>query len=213
MPDPITNCSNCNADLRIHSKPLSENKIKVINYYHEPKSPMYCTKCGQTLYQKYKIMVMTEKDRILAEIESLIDAIPVITAHTPLNWDYDILELVTSQSVTGTGVTAELSAAFSDFFGTQSNRYNNKLKGGEKLCLAQLRKQAIDLGGNAIIATDIDYSEVGGMKGMLMVCIAGTAVRLKNTVGLGEARNEKINHLLELLEKVKPLAGFNYFEI
>lgn len=213
MPETLTHCPNCNADLRIHAKPLSENKIKIINYYHEPKMASYCTKCGHALYNKYKIMVMTEKDALIREAEHLIDAIPVVTTHTPLNWDYDILGLVTGQSVTGTGVVSEISSSITDFFGMQSIRYNNKLKVGEKLCLAQLRKQTVDWGGNAIIATDIDYSELGGLKGMIMVCIAGTAVRLKNTDVLGETKNEQIKNLVALLEKLKPLAEFNYHEV
>ncbi|HWB26830.1 MAG TPA: heavy metal-binding domain-containing protein [Chitinophagaceae bacterium] len=156
---------------------------------------------------------MTEKDALIREAEHLIDAIPVVTTHTPLNWDYDILGLVTGQSVTGTGVVSEISSSITDFFGMQSIRYNNKLKVGEKLCLAQLRKQTVDWGGNAIIATDIDYSELGGLKGMIMVCIAGTAVRLKNTDVLGETKNEQIKNLVALLEKLKPLAEFNYHEV
>jgi uncharacterized protein YbjQ (UPF0145 family) len=98
--------------------------------------------------------------------------------------------MVTGQSVTGTGVISEFTSSWTDFFGAQSNRYNAKLKAGEQLCFAQLRKQAADMGGNAVIATDIDYSEVGGDKGMLMVCMAGTAVRLKNLDVLSENRQK-----------------------
>ena len=36
--------------------------------------------------------------------------------------------------------------------------------------------KTVCLGGNAVIATDIDYGEVGGAKAMLMVCMTGTAV-------------------------------------
>ena len=76
------------------------------------------------------------------------------------------------------GVVSEFTSSFTDLFGVQSGRFNKKLKAGEDICFAQLRKQALDLGGNAVIATDIDYSEVGGGKGMLMVCMGGTAIKL-----------------------------------
>ncbi len=54
------------------------------------------------------------------------------------------------------------------------------------MCLNILRKKAIELGANAIVAVDIDYAEVGGGKGMLMVCMAGTAIYVKNVEILGE---------------------------
>lgn len=77
------------------------------------------------------------------------------------------------------------------------------------MCFAQLRKQAIDLGGNAVIATDIDYSEVGGEKGMLMVCMGGTAVKLKNCSILGDDRSRNIEVLTKYNERLKFLNTFN----
>jgi uncharacterized protein YbjQ (UPF0145 family) len=209
----ITNCPNCNADFKINARPMSDNKIKIINEYNEPKSILYCTRCGTSLYQKYRVEVLTERNSIIESIQELIDAIPVVTAHSPINWDYDILNIVTGQTTTGTGIISEFTSSFSDFFGTQSTRYNNKLKAGENLCLAQLRKQTIDLGGNAIIATNIDYSEVGGQKGMLLVCMAGTAIKLKNTEILGNDRNEKMNRLMPLVTRLNLLISYDITEI
>ncbi|MEZ4840244.1 MAG: heavy metal-binding domain-containing protein [Flavobacteriaceae bacterium] len=55
-------------------------------------------------------------------------------------------------------------------------RHNEKLQLGEENCFLQLVVKALNLGGNAIIATDIDYSEVGNSKGLLMICASGTAI-------------------------------------
>jgi hypothetical protein len=66
------------------------------------------------------------------------------------------------------------------------------------------------LGGNAVIATDIDYAEVGGVRAMLMVCMAGTAVRLNNLQEVMDVDNQEYNTMQtlvnELIEigKVKP---------
>lgn len=81
------------------------------------------------------------------------------------------------------------------------------------MCFAQLRKQALDLGGNAVIATDIDYSEVGGEKGMLMVCMGGTAIKLKNTSALGQDRANKIDELIKLNERNLILNSFKTQDI
>ncbi|RZI56844.1 MAG: heavy metal-binding domain-containing protein [Zymomonas sp.] len=54
------------------------------------------------------------------------------------------------------------------------------MRAGEDLCRASLRVQTVDSGGNAVIAADVDYAEVGGQRAMLMVCMTGTAIRLHN---------------------------------
>nr|ARK13448.1 hypothetical protein A6C57_25640 [Fibrella sp. ES10-3-2-2] len=135
--------------------------------------------------------------------------IPVVFIQNPLGWEYEVLSMVTGQSTTGTGVFSEFAASMTDLFGMQSGRYNAKLKAGEEMCFAQLRKQTIQLGGNAVIATDIDYSEVGGDKGMLMVCMAGTAVKVKNPVRLGQEKLDDLDEISRLWERLKVLDNLN----
>ena len=214
MTTELTNCPYCSMKLKsgILSSVtlLSDEKTKIINEYHEKKSIAYCSKCGPELYSDYKEQLIEERETISQQIHEIIDAVPVVSTHSPLNWDYEILSMVTGQSTTGTGVISEFTSSFTDLFGVQSGRYNNKLKNGEEICFAQLRKQTLDLGGNAVIATDIDYSEVGGAKGMLMVCMGGTAIKLKNITLLGQERADKIKELAILNERMKVL---NTFEI
>ncbi|MCL4111631.1 UNVERIFIED_CONTAM: hypothetical protein GTU68_002047 [Idotea baltica] len=110
--------------------------------------------------------------------------------------------MVTGQSTTGTGVFSDFYSSITDLFGMQSNSYNKKLKGGEDLCYAQVRLQALKLGGNAVIATDLDYSEVGVEKGMLMVCMAGTAIKLRNTNVLGEKIKNNVEEITFCSERL-----------
>jgi uncharacterized protein YbjQ (UPF0145 family) len=156
---------------------------------------------------------LKEQSEVSHNLQKNISVVPVVSTHSPLNWDYDILSMVTGQSTTGTGVISEFSSSFTDFFGVQSSRFNKKLKAGEEICFAQLRKQALDLGGNAVIATDIDYSEVGGAKGMLMVCMGGTAIKLKNTNILGQDRECKMEDLAKLNDRINILNSYDTGEI
>jgi uncharacterized protein YbjQ (UPF0145 family) len=205
----FTDCPNCKTKLRngllTSVTLLTDDKIDIINEYIENPSDAYCTKCGNELFFKYYTMLVQEKKKLTQDIYNLVDSIPVISIHTPLNWKYEILDMVTGQSTTGTGVISEISSSFTDLFGGQSGRYNQKLKNGENMCFAQLRKQALDLGGNAVIGTDIDYSEVGGQKGMLMVCMGGTAINIINIEVLGQDRAENILLLKELKERLDEL--------
>lgn len=76
------------------------------------------------------------------------------------------------------------------------------------MCFAQLRKQTLDIGGNAVIATDIDYSELGASKGMIMVCMAGTAIKLKNPNVLGEQKANQIDELVVVNDRLYHLGQY-----
>lgn len=217
MTTELTDCQNCGTKLkgRILSSVtlLSANKTKIINEYHDKKSSSYCSKYGRDLYSKYQSEVIKERNQVSSKIQTLIESIPVVSTHLPLNWDYDIIGMVTGQSTTGTGVISEFTSSFTDLFGAQSGRFNKKLKAGEDMCFTQLRKQTLDLGGNAIIAADIDYSEVGGDKGMLMVCMGGTAIKLKNVSILSQDRLTNIDELIKLYARMKVLNSFDTNEL
>lgn len=184
---------------------LVPERIAIINEYHDPKSEGYCTKCGKELYKKYKSQLEGEIAKLSEKIKKKIWAVPVVSTHSPLNWDYNILGMVTGQTTTGTGVISEFTSSFTDLFGAQSGQYNKKIQAGENMCFAQLRKKTLDAGGNAVIATDIDYSEIGGEKGMIMVCMAGTAVNLQNADVLGENKSKRLKELGSVNERLRHL--------
>lgn len=202
-------CPNCATKLKSglisDIKIVNENITLAINEYLQLQASAHCTKCVKEFKSKYYNEISDEKSKNVNKIQKLLQHIPVLTIQSPVHWDYLVLGMVTGQSVTGTGVITEFTSSFSDLFGGQSGRMNEKLKTGEDLCFAQLRKQALDLGGNAVIATDIDYSEVGSVKGMLMVCMAGTAIKLTNMSILGESRSKLIEELTHLNTRIKLL--------
>jgi uncharacterized protein YbjQ (UPF0145 family) len=206
-------CPNCNAELKSSLLSsvslLHQREIQLIKEYLPNAASEYCNKCGKTPLQEAKNAYHEEVRELKGFIQENIALIPVVTAPNPFRWEYETLEMVTGQSVTGTGVISEFTSSFTDLFGVQSNRYNSKLKDGEKLCASQLQKQTLDLGGNAVIATDIDYSEVGGDKGMLMVCMSGTAIRLTNIEILGSEKTRKIEKLNKCNGRLQYLEFFN----
>ena len=212
----IKDCPNCQSAIKygIMSSNVLFTKMytAIINEYNEPKADDYCSKCGKELYEKYSNKIVAERKNLTSQMQKLITNIPVISIHTPLNWDYQIIGMVTGQSSTGTGVITEFTSSFTDFFGAQSGRHNEKLKAGEDMCFVQLRKQAMDLGANAVIATDIDYSEIGAGKGMLMVCMAGTAVKLNNIEVIGNEKPELLDKLQEVNDRLKWLARYRINE-
>ncbi len=64
--------------------------------------------------------------------------------------------------------------------GKQSGSYNKKLQEGEELCKSVLRAKALRIDANAIIGVDVKYTDFGGVKSMVCVCMTGTAICLNN---------------------------------
>jgi uncharacterized protein YbjQ (UPF0145 family) len=136
------------------------------------------------------------------EIKRLMRQLPILSLQSPQGWEYTPVSMVTAQTVSGTGLFAEVSSLVTDMFGRQSGAFADKLRNGEELCKASLRAEAIKLRANAILAVDVDYEEVGGSRSMLMVCMTGTAVRLRNLDVLEPRTAEAMNRCTELFAEL-----------
>jgi uncharacterized protein YbjQ (UPF0145 family) len=204
-------CPNCDEPIKngVFSKNrlLPEKATIIINEYSDKKSERHCEKCSYKLYFDCEEKLKNEKRDLSQKLNNSIENIPVVSIHSPLKWDYKVLGMVTGQTTTGTGVLTEFTSSFTDFFGVQSERHNKKLKNGENMCLLQLRSQTLDMGGNAVIATDIDYSEVGS-GGMLMVCMTGTSINLENIEILGKEKKKIIEEVKSIKKRLSFISGF-----
>lgn len=204
----LTTCPSCGEKLKsgvFSSNNLIENHDAAILKEYKNIDKVLCQKCGADELNECKALLAQEINDLKNELNKNVGEILIISAQAPTNWIYEVVSLVSGQSVTGTGAVSEFTSSFTDFFGGQSGRFNKKLAAGEEICKAQLRAKCLDLGGNAIIATDIDYSEVGGDKGMLMVCMAGTVINLKNTETLGKLKQLTINNITAKWNRLKSL--------
>jgi uncharacterized protein YbjQ (UPF0145 family) len=177
-----TYCPNCDAELKIGmvtaNMALSEAQLRVINAMCDDPWAAACNKCGDDAHNEARKQLHNESAVLKNALQRVLPRIPIVSLQSPMGWTYEPIGVVTGQTVTGTGMFSDVASAFTDLFGAQSGTYNAKLRDGENLCKAQLRGQTIELGGNAVLAVDIDYAEVGGQRAMLMVCMTGTAVRI-----------------------------------
>lgn len=86
----------------------------------------------------------------------------------------DYKQVISGETVLGTGFVSEFSASFSDFFGISTNMFSNKLKQAKEAALEKLILTSIDIGGNAIIGVDFDYITFTG--DLIGVVANGTSV-------------------------------------
>lgn len=213
MNDKCPNCDKKYKGLLSSNRKLKKEYVDKINTISQKPKDGFCSSvdCIISVADDITIRLNGTAATLRIKIEPLFTSMPIVTAQHPLRWEYKTISIVSGQSVTGTGIFSEIGSSFVDFFGGQSNQFAKKLKDGEDICKNQLRINAAKLGANAIIATDIDYSEVGGAKGMLMVCMSGTAVYVSNLTEVYPEIEAELNEFLILskeLEKVSTDLNF-----
>ena len=151
-------CPHCNKKLDGLMKSkfiIEQSTTDFINKFSLSPSEAYCSGCSEPLVEKCKADLSTL-------VKESIRVIPIVTTNSPLQWDYEVLGMVTGQSITGTGMISEFASSWSDLIGGQSNSLGEKIAHGEVLCKNPRKYKAATMGANAVIATDIDYSEVRG---------------------------------------------------
>ncbi|MDM7861170.1 heavy metal-binding domain-containing protein [Alteromonas sp. ASW11-36] len=85
--------------------------------------------------------------------------------------------IVIGEAVMGANLFKDLFASIRDIVGGRSGSYEDELTRARKIAFAELEQEARAMGANAVIGIDIDYQVIGDKGSMLMVSIAGTAVR------------------------------------
>jgi uncharacterized protein YbjQ (UPF0145 family) len=203
----LDTCPSCGSKLKtgiLSSNSLvTDQTIELISILRNEPKKIGCQKCLGVSYDKAIVEFSILLDKTKKELEQNLLSFPIATLHSPYNWHYEVIGMVTAQANLGTGIFSELSTSLHDIMGTQSERYNAKILTGEESCKNMLRAKAISNGANAIIGVDIDYSEIGSGKGLVLVCMAGTAVRVSNTEILGEVAKRAIERIHELNEQLE----------
>lgn len=86
------------------------------------------------------------------------------------------LGIVTGEVIVGANLFRDLFASITDIVGGRSGKYENVLARARKEALEEMEEAARKLGGNAVLAVDLDYEVIGQNGSMLMVSASGTAV-------------------------------------
>jgi len=88
------------------------------------------------------------------------------------------LGIVTGEAILGANIFRDIFASITDIVGGRSGVYEKELNKAKDLAMQEMIWEAEALGGNAIIAVDLDYETISMGKGggMLMVSASGTAV-------------------------------------
>lgn len=86
----------------------------------------------------------------------------------------DYKGVISGQVVLGTGFLSEFSSSLADFFGTEANRFSDKLEKAKDAAKERLIEKSVLSGGNAVIGVDFDY--IMFSSNMVGVVANGTSV-------------------------------------
>lgn len=92
----------------------------------------------------------------------------------------EYLGLVSGEAILGANIFKDIFASIRDIVGGRSAAYEKELRKAKQIAMDEMAQQAKSLGGNAVIAVDLDYETIGReSSSMLMVSASGTAVILE----------------------------------
>ncbi len=124
-----------------------------------------------------------EKRALIKSIEENELAIKKIILTTESQTNFKIekrINIITAECVFGMNIFKDFFAGVRDVVGGRSESIQKTLKESKEIVLAELKKEAYEIGANAVVGIDLDYSEFsGGGKSMLFIVASGTAVRIK----------------------------------
>ena len=90
------------------------------------------------------------------------------------------LGIVSAECVLGINIFRDFLGGIRDLVGGRSGTHQKALRAARETCLNELAQAATQLGADAVVGIDMDYSEIsGGGKGMVLLVATGTAVRLR----------------------------------
>lgn len=154
-----------------------------------------CRQCRDKEERAAKAQVSTDFRRMIAsgtikdwaEVPSDIidevgaDIIVTTTYSVPDRRVEEIISIVTAEVALGMHIFKDIANSFRDVFGGRSATMQSSLRQARENCITELKREALRLSADAILAVDLDYSEFTSPSvqgGMLFVVASGTAVRL-----------------------------------
>lgn len=90
------------------------------------------------------------------------------------------IDIITAECVFGMNIFKDFFASITDIFGGRSKSSQKVLRDARHTCLAELRREALMVGANAVVGIDMAYNEISGDdKSMPFLVASGTAVTVE----------------------------------
>jgi uncharacterized protein YbjQ (UPF0145 family) len=111
-----------------------------------------------------------------SELSKAIHAITLTTETAPNLKITKRIEIVTAECAFGMNIFKDLFAGVRDIVGGRSEAVQKTMRDSRKTVLYELKKEAYEVGANAVVGVDLDYVELSNVGSMVMLVASGTAV-------------------------------------
>lgn len=112
--------------------------------------------------------------------EAAINAVLLTTETAPSLPITERIEIVTAECAFGMNIFKDLFAGVRDIVGGRSEAVQKTLRDTRRTALYELKREAYEVGANAVVGVDLDYTELSASGNMVLLVASGTAVRIEN---------------------------------
>jgi uncharacterized protein YbjQ (UPF0145 family) len=146
-----------------------------------------CLKCDGDRYQK-ALIEERERHRVEhsvgiadAALAKALDTIVVSTETIVTDWDIaERLGIVGADVAFGAGPLKDIAVGFSNAFGGRSETMRKLMRDTRAIAIEELKREAHELGANAIIGVAFSVTDIGQVGSMTLMCVTGTAVKVRS---------------------------------
>lgn len=110
------------------------------------------------------------------ELRKKINAIMLTTETAPNLNITERIEVVTAECAFGMNIFKDLFAGVRDIVGGRSEAVQKTMRDSRRIALYELKKEAYEVGANAVVGVDLDYVELSASGSMVLLVASGTAV-------------------------------------
>ncbi len=167
-------CAACGKKLTVFNKGNDERCTDCLSG-RGPKSADYSDESVQERLARAE----AEKERI-EEHECKINSVMLTTETYPEGLKITKrIEVVTAECAFGMNIFKDLFAGVRDIVGGRSKAVQKTLQDTRRTALYELKKEAYEVGANAVVGVDLDYVELSAAGSMVLLVASGTAVRIE----------------------------------
>ena len=137
-----------------------------------------CNKCGlsySTSELRNGLCSSCEKGQTVHDSRQ-IEAIMLTTETAPNLKITKRIEIVTAECAFGMNIFKDLFAGVRDIVGGRSEAVQKTMRDSRRTVLYELKKEAYEVGANAVVGVDLDYVELSTNGSMILLVASGTAV-------------------------------------
>ena len=128
----------------------------------------------------WKSAAHKEADKANEQLSAQINSIALTTETAPDLKITKRIEIVTAECAFGMNIFKDLFAGVRDIVGGRSEAVQKTMRDSRKTVLYELKKEAYEVGANAVVGVDLDYVELSSAGSMVMLVASGTAVVIED---------------------------------